>query len=150
MEIKFPGLEKLVTAVFEFLSKDRRKVLPYPEVVIGTYSAHGLKVAILANVVLSETGHPPVDQFLERLRIGEPYCAKCSRPLDLLRASWMADGVQIGYNCPDCGIEIRKDKLAIRKEVFAEVRRAYDFYRSNYREAIMALTRGKPRKYRLP
>ena len=150
MEIKFPGLEKLGSAIIHWISKDRRKVLPYSEGVIGTHSVERLNVAIFAKIFLLETVRPPVDEFLARLRLGDPYCCECSRPLDLWRASWMANGIQIGYKCPNCGSEIKKDWPALSKEVSATVRKAYDSYWSNYQKEIMALTQSKPHKYRLP
>ena len=36
-DIKFPGLEQLVSTTLKWVAKDRSKVLPYSEVRVGTY-----------------------------------------------------------------------------------------------------------------
>lgn len=150
VDIKFPDFGQLLSTLLTWVSKDRRKVVPYSEVRVGTYVTDRLKVDILAAIVLSDPAQPDVNLFLKRLTIEKPYCARCARPLDELRLSWKVDFAQVGYNCPNCQTEITKDPSDLRKDVHAEVRRAYDSYWRTYRDAIVALTKGKPHKYRLP
>ena len=82
--------------------------------------------------------------------IRKPCCAACEQPLNVRAASWMADFAQIGYACPACQTEISKYASDLRNDVIAEIRRGYDSYWQTYRDAIAALTKGKPRRYRLP
>lgn len=149
MEIKFPGIERIFSDIVKWLFKDRRKILPYKEVIIGTFKKDGLAVDIRAKIFLEEKVQPPVEIFLDRISIKNPYCTKCARILDIVRASWMADFLQTGYKCISCQAEIKIDYSDLMKEIKGEVRQKYSDYWQNYHEAIYDLTGGKPQKYKL-
>ena len=53
-DIKFPGLEQLVSTMLKWVTKDRRKVLPYSDVRVGTYLGDRLQVDVMAAIVLSD------------------------------------------------------------------------------------------------
>lgn len=129
---------------------DNLKELPHSRVTIGDISEGVLSVGIRARIVLLENSQPDVDSFLNRIDIGDPYCSNCSKPLDIKRASWMADGVQIGYKCVDCQTENDRDYFYVLKSAKREVRSNYDSYWSKYQEEINALSGGHPEKYKLP
>ncbi len=149
MEIKFPVLENILNSFVEWLKKDRRKILPYSEVAIGTYQTNNLTVDIRAKIVLGESAQPNVEIFLDRIEIGKPYCPKCSRPLDYWNASFMADGIQIGYKCNVCKTECEGDRYEVLDDVKGNVRQNYSQYWSQYKREIDLLTRGKPQRYKL-
>lgn len=50
MDINIPFLDKLVDGIVDWLKKDRRKTLPYKEVVIGTNNTSFLAVDIRAAI----------------------------------------------------------------------------------------------------
>ena len=102
---------------------DTRKPLPYSKVVIGSFKDRVLTVDILAEVILQETAQPGVEVFLTRIDIGKPYCPICSRPLDTQHASWMADGVQIGYECHSCHTQRKGHEYDIFNDVQGQIRR---------------------------
>jgi hypothetical protein len=133
-----------------FFAKDRRKPLPQRMVVIGTHLDNGLAVALKAQIVLGENTLPDVEIFLDRIHLGEPYCPTCKRPLDKLRASWMADCGHIGYECKTCETEIQKFPAALHNDALGAVRRGYLSLWERYENEIRDLTKGKPKKYMLP
>jgi hypothetical protein len=129
---------------------DGKSILQYLEVKIGEYSRENLKVDILAKINLDKEVQPEIPLFLERVIIGDPYCPHCSRNLDYLRASWMADGVQIGYKCIDCKTEITRDRKELVDDAKAIVRKNFDDSWVLYRKEIKRITNDKPHKYVLP
>jgi len=130
-------------------SQDAKKKLPVSKITIGTYKERSLAVDILAVVILEEKSKPGVEMFLKRIELGEPYCPNCLRPLDAIRASWMADGVQIGYRCSKCNTKREGTELDLYKDVEGEVRRNFETYWQTYTEAIHRLTGGKPGEFRV-
>jgi hypothetical protein len=135
---------------FTGIIEDRRESLPYSHVVIGTLKRGVLAVDVRAEVFLEEKIRPPIGIFADRVSLDDPYCPKCSRPLAPLHASWMADGVQIGYQCRSCLTEIRGTRSDVLSEARGEIRRNYEKYWQNYQNAIQELTGGEPHKFRVP
>ena len=129
---------------------DGKKILQYSKVKIGEYSRENLKVDILAKINLDNEVQPEIPLFLERVIIGDPYCPRCSRNLDYLHASWMADGVQIGYKCINCGTEISRKREELVDDAKAEVRKKFNETWLLYSKEIKKITKGKPHKYVLP
>lgn len=129
---------------------DGKRILQYSKVKIGEYSRENLKVDILAKINLDNEVQPEIPLFLERVIIGDPYCPHCSRNLDYLHASWMADGVQIGYKCINCETEIKRDRKKLVDDAKAEVRKNFDETWVLYRNEIKRITKCKPHKYVLP
>jgi len=146
--IKSKGLKKLIERICFWCEKSRKKLLSNTEVVIGTYSIPDLKVDIKAKIILIDNIKPDIEIFLDRVSMGRPYCPKCLRPLDILRASWMANGMQIGYKCKECKTKIRKTDSDIYSEIYSLIRRDYDKYWSTYQRKISEMTKGKPMEYR--
>jgi hypothetical protein len=150
MEITIPVLDKLVELLSDVFRRDRRKVLPHPDIVIGSYRKTDLEVAIWAVIHLDETTQPDLEVFLRRVRKGDPFCPHCQRPLDEWRASWMEDFGQIGYQCRDCRTQIRGDAAALLDELRREVRKDFLSYWTRYQEKLGLMTGGKHHKYKLP
>ena len=125
-------------------------ILEYSKVKIGEYSTENLIVDILARINLDKEVKPDIPLFLERVEIGDPFCPHCSRNLNYLRASWMADGVQIGYKCIDCNTEIKRNLDNLVDDAKAKVRRHFDEIWSLYHKEIKRITKGKSHKYVLP
>jgi len=146
------GISFLFVALKIISKSDSKKVLPYKYVCIGIYETADnlLAVNIQAKIVLSDIVQPDIQNFLNRIGLGDPYCAMCNRPLELLRASWMADGVQIGYKCPVCNIERNGAWVDLRNEVYAGIRSDYNNYWKVYKAKIKEITGGKPEDYTLP
>jgi len=130
--------------------KPIKKILPYNEIVIGTYKTEILCSDIRAKIFLNESLKPNVDVFLERIHEGDPFCSQCSRPLDDWNASYMADFAQIGYKCKTCNTQIEGDWKALRNIIKGEVRKNYDKYWLGYKTQIDELTGGKPEEYEIP
>jgi len=129
---------------------DGKKILQYSKVKIGEYSRGNLKVDILAKINLENEVQPDIPLFLERVIIGDPYCLKCSRNLDYLHASWMADGIQIGYKCINCNTGIKRNREELVDDAKAEVRKNFDKTWVLYRDEIKRITKGKPHKCVIP
>jgi hypothetical protein len=125
-------------------------ILPYRSIAIGEYHKENLCVDILANIHLIKEVKPTSSQFLKRITNDSPYCPNCKKNLNILRGSWMIDGVQIGYKCNDCNTEIKICRKDLISEVKAEVRKNYDLYWENYNDEIKRITKGKPEKYAIP
>ena len=64
-----------------------KKELPYKYVSIGKpETADGLvAVDIQARIVLNDQMQPDIQNFFNRIILGQPYCPKCSRPLEVWR-----------------------------------------------------------------
>ena len=122
--------------------------LPSDSVVIGTLEMDTLATDIRAKIILNDNIKPDIDIFLDRIQRISPYCPKCNRPLETKRASWMADGVQIGYLCKNCKTEYEGTYSDVFSEVLGEVRRNYDKYWNVYQDKIQKLTKGNPERYR--
>ncbi len=109
---------------------------PFPDhVVIGTLRTTRLAVEIRAQVARDQT-QPPIQTFLDRLSFCDPYCPRCSLPLDPLYADISREGVLIGYQCRPCDTQIRWKPADVLKQVKREVRRHYVDYWRTYQDAI--------------
>jgi hypothetical protein len=126
-----------------------KKALPYSKVAIGVFGNEKLSVDIEADIVLDEDASPDVGNFLERIRLGDPFCPTCSRPLDDWKLDWKADYAQIGYKCPTCGTESKGDSGDLLNDVHALVRKNYNSYWPLYHDKIMRLTNNRPQDYKL-
>ena len=125
------------------------------DVTIGTYSTDGLAAAIRAQIVHGDRVQPDVDRFLERLSLGDPYCANedCSRTFSVVQVCTAVytrtlykliedtTGIWLGYKCYDCGTVIPKSYDTLRRETEGEVRRNYGLYWTKYQEEIRRLGR---------
>ena len=149
MDIKYPGLENILNFFVEWLKRDRRKILPYKEVVIGTYQTNNLSVDIRAKIVLGENNQPDVGIFLDRIDIGRPYCPECYRPLNERNVVTFVGYAQIGYECRECRTEYEGDRRNLLDDVKGEIRRNYSTFWSRYKREIDLLTKGKPHNYKL-
>ena len=132
-----------LVGVFEklasFLSRDRRKLLPQGEVVIGTYREDGIAADLRAKIVLGEAVPPDPDIFFDRIRLGRPFCGSCSRPMASI-VRFMAG--QVGYECRSCGVESSKDYRDLKNDALGAVRRDYLSFWSRYQDEIRHLTGG--------
>jgi len=126
---------------------DGKTILQYSEVTIGQYSLKNLKVDILAEINLANEVQPDIPLFFDRVLIASPYCPHCSRNLEHLHASYMADGVLIGYKCRTCKTEIDRNREKLLDDVKAKVRKNYDEFWTEYHNEIQRITKGKPYKY---
>lgn len=149
MEIKFPVIEKIYSDIVKWVTKDRRKPLPYHEVIIGTFKKDSLAIDIRAKIFLEEKLQPAIEIFLDRVSIRAPYCRKCNRPLQTLRHSEMADFLPYGYSCNYCQIQMNGTHSDIFNEIRGEIRRKYSDFWHNYSKAIYDLTGGKPQKFKI-
>lgn len=141
------NVRKVIEEVYRWCKKDRRKLLPYREVVIGTYSIPDLKVDIRAEIVLVNDVRPDLENFLDRISMGRPYCPHCSCSLSEL---YEVEGIVETqyYKCKKCGTEIEKTDPDIYKEIYGLIRKNYDKYWSIYQQKISKITKGKPAEYR--
>jgi hypothetical protein len=130
--------------------RNERQTLPSDSVVIGTLNRDTLSTDIKAKIVLNESTKPHVNIFLDRIQRISPYCPRCYRPLDTKRASWEANGVQIGYKCKNCQTEYDGTYRNVFNEVLSEVRRNYDKYWETYQKEIYKMTNEKPENYKIP
>ena len=130
--------------------RTEKEILPSDFVVIGTVRNQNLAIDIRAKIVLNENTQPNVELFLDRIQSISPYCPKCYRPLATKHASWMVDGVQVGYLCKNCKTEYDGNYKDVFDEVLAEVRRNFDNYWKIYRDEIEKMTKGKPENFTLP
>lgn len=138
---------RILQEVGSYFTKDRRKILPQREVIIGAYREDGIAIDLRAEIVLGERTPPDVQIFLDRIRLKDPYCADCSRPMRSKRA-FMAGFV--GYRCDRCEAEFPMGAGDLRRDALGAVRRDYLRYWSRYDEEIRHLTGGKPRRWKLP
>ena len=140
-----------VEKIGAFLTRDRRKLLPQRQVVIGTYQEDGLAVDLRAQIVLGERTPPDVEIFLDRVRLGQPYCPRCSNRLEeVLVDHWIPGYSGTHYECYRCEIETPMDGDDLEGEVFGAIRRDYLRFWSRYDEEIQHLTGGKPKKFKVP
>ncbi len=134
----------------QIVNKSNKIILPYSEITIGSYTTKDLCADIRAKIILDESNKPSIDIFLDRIRKGDPFCPNCLRPMDYLRASWMADGVQIGYQCKNCGIQHKGDFEDVLNDIKGEVRRNYENYWNTYKTEFDKLIKSNPIDYQLP
>lgn len=128
---------------------DPRKKLPVSEVSIGTFKDTVLAIDILAKIILEERTKPSAEVFLKRIVLERPYCPTCSRTLDETHASWVAYGIQTGFQCSKCQTEREGVMSDIYRDVEGEVRRNFGVYWQTYIRAIDQLTGGKPHDFRV-
>jgi hypothetical protein len=121
--------------------------LPFDYVSIGTYTTEFYCADIRARIVLNESTYPKVDIFLDRIPLISPYCPKCQRPLEEIRTVLGVD--QIGYRCKSCDFDFKTTEFNILDDIKGEVRRNYTKYLAKYKNEIIALTKGEPKKYKL-
>lgn len=131
-------------------SPTNKKKLPYSEITIGNYKTQDISADIRAKIILGELDQPSADIFLDRIKKGDPFCPKCSRPMDYWEASWMADFAQIGYQCFNCDIKHKGDYEDLLNDIKGEVRRDYEKYWEIYQREIEKLINGKPEDFQLP
>jgi tRNA(Ile2) C34 agmatinyltransferase TiaS len=124
-----------------------RRVARPDVVVIGTLRRPRLAIAMRAAVVRTETTPPPMPVFLGRMVAHplNPYCPRCSLPLEPWQADSRAEGTAMGYACRPCGTHIRWTPDDLLKQMQREVRRHYAHYWAQYREALRPYERGAPR-----
>lgn len=126
---------------------ESKKTLPYRQVSLGTLGSKELDVDIQAEIELEDQIQPDIENFLKRIGIGVPYCPKCSRPLEELRTTWMADFAQIGYECKSCNTQKMSERKDLLKDVYALIRSNYGYYWDIYSKKVQQLTNGKPHEY---
>jgi hypothetical protein len=126
---------------------DSKKTLPDRYISVGTFKTKELEVDIRAEIILEEQIKPDIENFLERIGTGNPYCPNCSRPLDEWKLDWMANFAQIGYKCPPCNTQREGDALDLLNDVYGLIRSNYAYYWNIYSEKIHQLTGGKPQDY---
>jgi hypothetical protein len=122
----------------------KKQKLPHSKVSIGTLTFDKLAVDILTEVKLEEHTQPDVQNFLNRLHLGDPFCPKCSRPLERWNEGWQEDFAQIGYTCIFCRTLATGNSDFVLSEVHAEVRKNYDKYWNTYKKKFDELTGGHP------
>jgi hypothetical protein len=125
----------------------KKEKLPYSQLSIGNLTFDILSVDILADIKLEERNQPDIQNFLIRLHLGDPYCPKCSRPLDKWNAGWQVDFAQIGYACSTCGTRAKGDSNFVLSEIHAKVRSNYDTYWKTYKNKFDELTGGHPEDF---
>jgi uncharacterized protein YneF (UPF0154 family) len=131
-------------------NKSTKPKVPHKEITIGTYRKIFLSSDIRAEILITEKIKPSVDDFLDRIREGDPFCSQCSRPLDILNANYLANFAQIGYKCTNCETQIKGNWEDLRKGIKGEVRKNYDSYWQEYKKQIQEFTNGKSEEFELP
>ena len=126
-----------------------RKKLEVSEVSIGTFQDELLAVGILAKIVLMESSKPGVEVFLNRIRLGDPYCPRCKRSMDktYLDPRVPFGPTVTGFACRNCSTAREGDIHDLYQDAEGEVRREYDRYWDGYIEVIRDLTHGIPNDY---
>jgi hypothetical protein len=126
---------------------DSKRTLPYRYISIGTFKTKELGVDIQAKIILEEKIKPDIENFLERINTGNPYCPKCSRPLDEWRSNWETKFDRIGYKCPSCNTQRAGDTMDLLNDICGLIRPNYDYFWDIYSKKIHQLTGGKPQDY---
>ena len=123
---------------YSFSDLGNNQKMKLKNVNIGTYMTAILEAEIGIN--FRNVGKIPESRetFLSNISLGNPYCPKCSRPLNEEHASWMADGVQIGYYCKNCASKYVGNSFELYKDVQAEVRKIYEQYLKLYLKHVNA------------
>jgi tRNA(Ile2) C34 agmatinyltransferase TiaS len=117
-------LRSLRQGLAAWRSTQRRMACP-DTVVIGTLRKPKLAIAMRATVVWAEMTPPPMPVFLERMIAHplNPYCPRCSLPLEPWQADSRAAGTALGYACRPCGTQIRWTPADLLQQMQREVRR---------------------------
>lgn len=126
---------------------DSKKTFPYRYISVGTFKTNELEVDIQAKAILEEQIKPDIENFLNRIDTGNPYCPKCSHPLDEWKLGWMANFAQIGYKCPSCNTQREVNTCDLLNDVYGKIRSNYDYFWDIYSKKIHQLTGGKPQDY---
>lgn len=129
---------------------EHNKVLPDRRVSIGTYCSSNLCVDVQADIVLGENARPSPDVFLRRIHPGDPYCSVCQGTARVKRASWLADGRPIGYECRECGWVENLAPPDLSHNVDGFVRKNFRSLWETYSSTIVELTDGHPDDYVVP
>lgn len=140
---------EFLSIIFNWLTKDRTKKLPYTDVCIGEYKNDTIAASIHAKIVLQENTQPHIDEFLKRINSVKPYCPLCGLELSWIYDSGGIDVFQVGYKCKKCGTKMKGSKKDLIKVLRAIVRKNYDEFWNRYRNQINILTKGKEKKYKL-
>jgi hypothetical protein len=130
--------------------RKEKKILPSRYISIGTFNDSKFSADLQAEIVLEESLQPSADIFLTRISHGKPYCPKCSITANIKCASWMADGVPIGYKCNKCGRDSDKAPEEFLRELHGFVRMNFDELWERYSKAIEKVTRNRPEEYLVP
>lgn len=128
----------------------QKRSLPYRQVSVGTYSGQHFDVDVQADIVLGEQVPPSPDVFLKRVHHCDPYCRTCGATARVKRASWMADGRPIGYECRECGWVENLAPPDLSHNVDGFVRRTFASIWESYSKQVFELTGGHPDDYTLP
>ena len=147
------GDEKLTIFVhrfFDYLIRDKRKILSEDNVIIGIYKTKKLWTDIRATIVLENITPKDEGIFLDRVFIIDPYCPKCKAILnkDRVRSAALGRPV-IGFRCYNCNREYGITDEELINNVKGYVRKNYNKLIIVYQEKINELTRGEPKKYKL-
>ncbi|MGO9691815.1 MAG: hypothetical protein ACLP2X_25210, partial [Syntrophobacteraceae bacterium] len=127
-------------------------VLPYSHVSIGKYTTvdDHITVDIQAKIMLNDKVQPDIQNFLNRLALGDPYCHSCNRPIDMKPFN----PIRLpGYNfhqCSPCNWRRNGTWFDLRNDVYAKIRSDYGHYWEVYQAKIREMTGGKPDAYTLP
>ncbi|MDG6998791.1 MAG: hypothetical protein JRN15_06725 [Nitrososphaerota archaeon] len=103
-----------------------------------------IAVDAFAMIVLSESFPPPIDHFLDRVRLGKPFCLYCKTSL-LQTVFFGAPRLK----CVTCGRGKVMGLDIYLKTVHAEIRKDYQKYWNIYRSEILRLTGARPEDYQL-
>jgi hypothetical protein len=115
-------------------------------VVIGTLRTDRLAVAI-RTATARDRLPPPLQTFLDRLSFHEPYCPRCSLPLEPFSREGTQAGACIGYQCRPCGTQIFWKPADVLRQIKREVRRHYPDYWRTYQDALhQGGTQGRERE----
>lgn len=142
-------IKNILEYFFKWLVKDKRKLLPYPDVTFYTFKKDFICVEIRAIIVLNETILPSIDHFLDRITISRLFCENCGLPIDEINATWMADFAQIGFQCKKCNKNINLYLNDLKNDLYSDIRNNYKIYYDAYQNEINRLTKRKQRKYKL-
>lgn len=126
--------------------RKEKRILPSRYISIGAFNDSKFSADLQAEIVLEESLQPSADIFLTRISHGKPYCPQCSITADIKRASWMADGVPIGY-CNKCGRDSDKAPEEFLRELHGFVRMNFAELWERYSKAIGKITRNRPEEY---
>jgi hypothetical protein len=61
----------------------------------------------------------------------------------------MANGAHIGYQCGECRSVLHETSSELRNGAKAQVRRDFDKCWGTYQAKVRALTKGKPKRYKV-
>lgn len=122
---------------------DSKKKLPVHAISVGIFKTKELEVEIMAKIILEEQIKPDIENFLNRIDTGNPYCPNCLRPL----VEWKSGMMTIGYKCPSCNTQREGNTLDLLNDVYGKIRSNYNYFWDIYSKKIHQLTGGKPQDY---